>query len=65
MAKPFCKAISIIGLLLFLSTIAFAQGNDTTNTDDGPPAADTINLKGFHLGLQAGVILANKYTANI
>ena len=65
MVKSLHKVISIIGLFLFFSASAFAQGSDTTNTDDSPPATDTINLKGFHLGLQAGVILANKYTANI
>ncbi|HXU25990.1 MAG TPA: hypothetical protein VN698_02070 [Bacteroidia bacterium] len=64
MVKPFYKAISIIGLFLFFSVSVFAQSNDTTDTDDNNPA-DTVNMKGFHLGLQAGVLFPNKYTANI
>jgi hypothetical protein len=64
MAKPFYKAISIIGLFLFFSSSVFAQGTDNSDTDNDNPA-DTINLKGFHLGLQAGVIFANKYTTNL
>jgi hypothetical protein len=63
MAKPFYKAISIIGLFLFFTSSVFAQGNDSTDVDDNK--TDTINLKGFHLGLQAGVIFANKYTTNL
>jgi hypothetical protein len=58
------KAFSIIGFFLFFSVSVFAQGNDSTDVDDDNPA-DTVNLKGFHLGLQAGVAFANKYTANI
>jgi hypothetical protein len=64
MVKPFRKAISIIGFFLFFSVPVFSQGTDSTNTDDDNPA-DTINLKGFHLGLQAGVAFANKYTTNL
>jgi len=64
MVKPFYKAISITGLFLFFTASTFAQGNDTTDTDDVNPA-DTVNLKGFHLGLQAGVIFANKYNTSL
>jgi len=64
MDKPLHKVFSIIGLFLFFSVSAFAQGTDNSDTDNDTPA-DTINLKGFHLGLQAGVIFANKYTTNL
>ncbi len=49
-------------LFLFFSASVFSQ--DTTNTDDGTQDV-TKNLKGFHLGLQAGTLFANKYTTNL
>jgi hypothetical protein len=63
MAKRFYKAISIIGLFLFFSTSAFAQ-QDTTDTDDDNKTTDK-DLRGFHIGLQAGTMFANKYNTNL
>jgi hypothetical protein len=63
MAKRFYKAISIIGLFLFFATSAFAQ-QDTTNTDDDNKTTDK-DLRGFHIGLQAGTMFANKYNTSL
>lgn len=59
--KPALKNIYFF-LFLFFSVSAFSQ--DTTNADDGTQDI-TKNLKGFHIGLQAGTAFANKYTTNL
>ncbi len=58
--KPFLN--NYLFLFLFSSVSAFSQ--DTTSTDDGTQDV-TKNLKGFHIGLQAGTAFANKYTTNL
>jgi hypothetical protein len=40
-----------------------SQVSDTTNTDTDDEVAKS--MKGFHLGLQAGTIFANKFTCNL
>lgn len=64
MVKHFNKALLLVGLFLFHITSSFSQNTDTITEDDGT-STDTVNLRGFHLGLQAGVDFANKYTASL
>jgi hypothetical protein len=55
---------AFICLFLLFSFSAFSQNTDTTGTDDSTQVI-AKNMKGFHLGLQAGTFFANKYTANL
>ena len=63
MLKHCNKAIFIIGLFLFFAVPVIAQQDTTDTGNDSQP--DTVNMKGFHLGLQAGTYFANKYTCNL
>ena len=56
------KRLAIIGLCLVSVFPVFSQ--DSTNTDNDVKIKPK-NLRGFHIGLQAGTLLANKYTSNL
>lgn len=68
MKKPFIILFIMLSPLFWRGAggEAFSQNTDTTNADDSPKPGPVVkNMKGFHLGLQAGTLFANKYTSNL
>lgn len=59
----FTRIFLLTKLFLLFSFSAFSQ-QDSTNTNDDDQMISR-NMKGFHLGLQAGTFFANKYTTNL
>ncbi|HKC68748.1 MAG TPA: hypothetical protein VKG26_10995 [Bacteroidia bacterium] len=65
MVKHLSKVISLIGLFLFFTSTSLAQQDSTDTDDNDNKKPNNKSLKGFHLGLQAGTLFANKYTAGL
>jgi hypothetical protein len=59
------RYLRAVFLCLLFSFSVFSQNTDTTSITNDSTQVIPKDMKGFHIGLQAGTLFANKYTTNL